>query len=129
MLDKLLWLPQRCSERNKRFVRLAHSKTAVVNSRKLSFRKLLCRSTELNRDELDKRRESLDTRHSPVVAAVERLVVLPCSHKRLLERKILVEHKPSCRRSMALVQLASVLDFVAVRSGPQPEQKLELRNQ
>lgn len=129
MLDKPLWLPLWCSERNKRFVRLAHSTTAVVNNRTPSFRKPLGRSTEQNRDELDRRRESLDMMHLPVVAAVERLVVLPCSHKRLLEQKILVEHKRWCQLSMVLEQLVSVPGFVAERSVPQPEQRLEHRNQ
>ena len=129
MLDKLLWLLRWCSERNKRSVHLAHSTTAVVNNRTPSFRMLLCRSTEQSRDGLDKRRVSLDMMHSPVAVAVEHLAVLPCSHKRRLERKTLVEHKQLCQRSMALEPLAAVLDFVAERSVPQREQKLERRNQ
>ena len=129
MLDKLLWLLRWCSERNKRSVHLAHSTTAVVNNRTPLFRRLLCRSIEQSRDGLDKRRVSLDMMHSPVAVAVEHLAVLPYSHKRLLERKILVEHKQLCQRSMALELLASVLDFVAERSVPQREQRLERRNQ
>lgn len=129
MLDKLLWLPRWCSERNKRFVHLAHSTTAAVNSRTPSFRRLLGRSTELSCDEPGRRRESLDMKHLPVVAAVERLAALPCSHMRLLGQKFPVEHKPWYQRSMAPEQLASVLDFVAERSVPQRVQRLELRNQ
>lgn len=128
-LDKPLWLPQWCSERNKRFVHLAHSRTAVVNNRMPSFRTLLCHNTEQSRDELDKHRELLDMTHLPVAVAVEHLVVLPCSHKHLLERKILAEHKRLYQPSMALEQLALEPDFVAERSVPQREQKLELRNQ
>lgn len=64
-----------------------------------------------------------------MVVAVERLVVLPCSHKRLLVRKILVERKQLCQLSMALVQLAWELDFEGEHSALQQEQKLELRNQ
>lgn len=129
MLDKRLWLPQLCSERSRRFVHLAHSRTAVVNSRTPWFRKLLCRNTGQSRDELDKHRELLDRTHLPVVVAVEHLVALPCSHKHLLERKILAEHKRLYQQNMALEQLASEPDFVAERSVLQREQKLELRKQ
>ena len=128
-LDKRLWLPQWCSERSKRFVHLAHLRTAAVNSRTPWFRKLLCRNTEQSRDELDKHRELLDKTHLPVAVAVEHLAVLPCSHKHLLERKILAEHKLLYQRNMALERLASEPDFVAEHSVPQREQKLELRNQ
>lgn len=105
-LDKRLWLPQWCSERSTRFVHLAHSRTAVVNSRTPWFRKLLCRNTGQSRDELDRHRGLLDRTHLPVVVAVEHLVVLPCSRKHLLERKILAEHKRLYQQNMALEQLA-----------------------
>lgn len=100
-----------------------------MNNRMPSFRTLLCRNIEQSRDELDKHRELLDMTHLPVAVAVEHLVVLPCSHKHLLERKILAEHKRLYQPSMALEQLALEPDFVAERSVPQREQKLELRNQ
>lgn len=100
-----------------------------MNSRTPWFRKLLCRNTERSRGELDKHRELLDRTHLPVVVAVEHLVVLPCSHKHLLERKILADHKRLYQQNMALEQLASEPGFVAERSVPQPVQKLELRNQ
>lgn len=100
-----------------------------MNSRKPWFHTLLCRNTEQSRGELDKHRELLDMTHLLVAVAVEHLVVLLCSHKHLLERKILAEHKRLYQPSMALEQLASELDFVAERSVPQREQKLELRNQ
>ena len=128
-LDKLLLLLRWCSERSKRFVRLEHSRKVVVNSTTPSFRKLPCRSTELNCDVFDKRCESLDTKHLPVEVAVERPVVLLCSHMRLPERKSLVVHKQSNQQNMALVLLASVLEFVAERSVRQRAQKLELRSQ
>lgn len=99
-----------------------------MNSRKPWFRKLLCRNTEQSRDELDRHRELLGRTHLPVVVAVEHLVALPYSHRHLLERKILAEHKQLCQQNMALEQLASEPDFVAERSVPQREQKLELRN-
>ena len=128
-LGKLLLLPRWCSARSKRFVRLEHSRKVVVNSTTPWFRKLPYRSTEQNCDVFDKRCASLDTKHLPVEVAVERLVVLLCSHKRLPERKNLVVHKQSSQQNMALVLLALVLEFVAERSVRQRAQKLELHSQ
>lgn len=120
MLDMPLSLPQWCFDHSKHSVRLEHWTKVAVNNTTLWFRTLLCRSTEQSYD-ADKRHASLDMKHLPVEAAVERLVVLLCSRKRLPARKNLVEHKPSCRPNMAPEQLASVPEFVAERNVPQWE--------
>lgn len=90
-----------------------------MNNKTPSFHKLLYRSTEQSRGAFDKRREPLDKRHLLVEAAVERLAVSLCSHKRLLEPKILVDRKLLCRLNRELVQLASVPEFVAEHNVPQ----------
>lgn len=120
-LGKLLWLPLWCFERSKHLGRLEHSRKAVVNSTTPLSHMHLCHSIEQKRGVFGKHCESLDTKHLPVEVAVEHLVALLCTHKRLPERKNLVEHKLSCRPNMALVLLASALEFVAGRSVPQQE--------